>query len=146
MTNGNVYVYVPFTTSDCGSKADCVDLANSRVPSNTLQSYAGQTILSPFNFFQNTDYNQWYTAVDSANSNTVLVSKFVYKIASAPSGSVDAIEATFGGLSWNYGTGDKLCYASLTAGNVNNDLFSSKPIFVRMYLYGLSGGLIYYTG
>ena len=71
----NVYVYIPFTTPD-PTNPDIVDLTSSLAPSNSLAGWDGNGALSPFNFFDSTDYNQWYTA--TTGTTTVLISKFVY--------------------------------------------------------------------
>jgi hypothetical protein len=114
---GNGY---PYATSI----PDLVDLTNSagQLPSNTLQSFNGNGALSAFNFFDNTDFNQWYTSV--VGLNTVLVSKFVYNIAStsAAATSASATTTAFTAINWQGAiatTGDKLCYASLSTGNVH---------------------------
>ena len=76
----NVYVYIPFTTIISPTYPDLLNLTSPQAPSNSLDGWDGNGPLSPFNFFDNTDYNQWYTAV--TGTNTVLVSKFVYRITS----------------------------------------------------------------
>ena len=76
----NVYIYIPFVTTPDPTNPDIVDLTSPLAPSNSLAGWDGNGALSPFNFFDNTDYNQWYTA--TIGTNTVLISKFVYAITS----------------------------------------------------------------
>ncbi len=128
----NVYVYVPFTTTGVTTNADVVDLTStsSYVPSNSISSYSSSSSLSAFNFFDTTEYNQWYTSV--VGTSTILISKFVYKVSSALT-AVDtgSLATTITNLKFEDtvgSTGNKLCYASLTTGNVNKLLFSSKHI------------------
>lgn len=118
----NVYVYIPVVTGDFKYNPDFVDLAQlgEALGSFSLASSPATVSLSVFNILNKNDYNQWYTAV--RGTNTVLVSNFVYRIASvAGDTSEPVIDAIFG-LTWNAvvaTTGDKLCYAStFTTGNV----------------------------
>jgi hypothetical protein len=124
---GNGY---PYATSI----PDLVDLTNSagQLPSNTLQSFNGNGALSAFNFFDNTDFNQWYTSV--VGLNTVLVSKFVYNIAStsAAATSTSATTTAFTAINWQGAiatTGDKLCYASFSTGNFQTHLRENVPLW-----------------
>lgn len=124
----SVYVYVPFVTGKPASSntfVDLVDLTTAgsqiQLPSNTLQNLNVNSPLSAFNFFDNTDFNQWYTSV--SGTNTVLVSKFVYNINSisgASGSNSSGLTTPFLAIPWNStisSTGDKLCYASLSTGN-----------------------------
>jgi len=128
----NVYVYVPFTNSGNSIDLDVVDLTSSSsyVPKNALSSYSSSSSLSAFNFFDTTEYNQWYTSV--VGTNTILISKFVYKVSSTLSASDTAgLATTITNLKFEDtvgNTGNKLCYASLTTGNVNVYTYSSKLI------------------
>ena len=82
----NVYVYIPFTSTSNNTYSDLIDLTSSLAPSNSLAGWDGNGALSPFNFFDNTDNNQWYTA--ATGTNTVLISKFVYAIASTANANI----------------------------------------------------------
>ena len=127
-----VYMYVPFSIDANAKSADVVDLTSTSAPTNSLSSYSSSSgsSLSAFNFFDNTDYNQWYTSV--VGTSTILISKFIYKVSTALNASdsgnlattitVLKFEDTVGS------TGNKLCYASLTTGNVNLSTYSSKHI------------------
>lgn len=126
----NVFIYIPFVTGmplSTNTYTDIVDLTTSgnQLPSNTLQSFSGMGALTPFNFFDNTDFNQWYTAAQNSGGNisTVLISKFVYNIntVSGVSSTASTLTNTFNAIPWNSliaTTGDKLCYASFSTGNV----------------------------
>ena len=125
----NVYVYIPLTTT-VSTSVDVVDLTSTKAPMNALAGWDGSGSLTPFNFFDYTDYNQWYTQV--IGTNTVLVNKFVYKITATNSKSTNAQVpgSTLASLTFDASTaaatGDKLCYASPSNGNVLHILFSSK--------------------
>ena len=96
-------------------------------PSNALKDFtADNDSIAAFNFFVMTDYNQWYT-MTSGDSTTVLVSKFVYKITSIDNATVrEQIASDLEGLILDSTTADKLCYASITTGNVIFLRFSSR--------------------
>jgi len=51
--------------------------------SNSIDSIPPSTsiVLSAFNFFDKTDFNQWYTSV--SGTSTLLVSNFIFKITAA---------------------------------------------------------------
>jgi len=134
-----VYVYVPFSSKSISSNPtasnnlspDLIDLTNSYslLSSNSLSSFNSNQTLTAFNFLDNTDYNQWYTSV--IGTSTILISKFVYNInsvstASSTSGITALSTLDFGSTVTT--TGDKLCYASISMGNVIVFLVSSKPI------------------
>ena len=103
--SNNVYVYIPFTTAAVtvtdNTNPNIVDLTATSAPSNSLSSWDGNGALTPFNFLIQTDYNQWYTA--SINSDTVLISNFVYKISSVNNANPSAIApaSTLTSLSWS---------------------------------------------
>ena len=113
----NVHVYIPFTNTQYPDNADVIDLTAANAPSNSLSSWNGLGILTPFNFFDQTDFNQWFTAVDG--TNTVLISKFVYSIASTSNaaGAAYAPSSTLTTIPWTpaivRATGDKLCYSNV---------------------------------
>ena len=125
-----VYMYVPFSTNADAKSADAVDLTSTSAPTNSLSSYSSGSSLSAFNFFDNTDYNQWYTSV--VGTSTILISKFIYKVSTALNASDSGnLATTITGLKFEDtvgSTGNKLCYASLTTGNVNLSTHSSKHI------------------
>ena len=112
----NVFVYIPFTITSSTTNPDVVDLTVASAPSNSLSTWTGSAPLSPFNFFDLTDYNQFYTAV--IGSNTVLISKFVYAVSSVSTAQSLAYTpaSTLTNLGWNTAvvasTGSKLCYGS----------------------------------
>lgn len=112
----NVYVYIPFTTTTTTTNPSVVDLTLASAPSNSLNTWSGTAALSPFNFFDLTDYNQFYTAV--IGTDTVLISSFVYAVSSVGTAqsSAYAPASTLTGLSWTTAvvasTGSKLCYGS----------------------------------
>ena len=113
----NVYVYIPFTQTLYPDNADVVDLTSAKAPSNSLSSWTGIGTLTPFNFFDQTDFNQWFTVV--VGTNTVLISKFVYSIsntgaaASTPYGPAISLVSK-GWTTAVRSTGDKLCYSNVT--------------------------------
>jgi len=146
-----VYIYIPFIASSAHApNVDVVDLTStsSYAPSTTLSSFNGNSALSAFNFFDLTDYNQWYTVVSatSAPATTVLVSKFVYQISSVSSATTAAstLASTISGLSFlstnAASTGDKLCYASFSQGNFQShlrEIIAYWFIFCGIFVYWL---------
>ena len=93
-----------------------------------------------------TDYNQWYT-MTSDDKTTVLVSNFVYKINNLSTlASNSSLASELGNLKPQHSTGDKLCYASSTTGNVITVLLSSRPTLGRTFLFGGSGSSWSSTG
>ena len=110
---------------------------------NSLAGWDGSGTLSPFNFFDYTDYNQWYTQV--MGTDTALVSNFVYRITSvaAASTTAKATSTSLNALAFSTATaattGDKLSYASPSNGNVLSLLFSSNQYSDRTTLFGSYG-------
>jgi len=120
----NVYLWIPVTTSPVPttyslSSPDVVDLISGLAPSNSLANFNDGSSLSAFNFFDLTDYNQWYTTV-FMNQNTLLVSKFIYRVSTMPTPTSSSTSGTAG---YNLNQlippafqsatyGNKLCYAS----------------------------------
>jgi hypothetical protein len=78
----NVYLYIPTTVASIPADQTQVDLTSPLAPSNSLKSFTGTGALSPFNFIDMTDYNQFYTL--TAGKNTLLASKFYYRVSNAP--------------------------------------------------------------
>lgn len=119
----SVYVYIPFTTVVSTTNANLVDLTSTAAPTNTISSWNGNGALSAFNFFDMTDYNQWYSI--TSGTSTALISKFIYAVASDSNANA-ALTAPASTLIGNQAawtaavstTGDKLCYASTSNGNV----------------------------
>ena len=122
-----------------------IDLAGLNSPVPSLSSFDGNGPLSVFNFLDLTDYNLWYTMVKG--NDIFLVSNFIYKITTDANAVTVASSPAFAlsslGLSLNAATasatGDKLCYASSSTGNVPSDRFSSRPNCGRTWLCGSSG-------
>lgn len=145
--SNNVYLWIPITLSSAPSNnsfnsVDVVDLTSNTAPGNNLAYFTNTSSLSAFNFFDLTDYNQWYTTV--IGTNTLLVSKFIYRVGTYATVTSSSTAATnllnlniSSAQSGSYG--NKLCYASTdTTQNVLHQSFSSKHIFVKVYLFGLS--------
>ena len=121
--NNKVYVFIPFTTNaPTNANLDVVDLTAASAPPNNLANWNGNGVLSPFNFFDMTDYNQWYSTV--IGTSTVLISNFIYRITNDNNAATTqaAPASTLTALAWTTAitaaTGDKLCYASISNGNV----------------------------
>ena len=122
----SIYLYIPFTTTASTTNANLVDLTSTAAPTNTLSTWDGAGALSAFNFFDMTDYNQWYSI--TSGTSTVLISKFIYRVASDANalGSANAQPAPASALTASLSafttaastTGNKLCYASTSNGNV----------------------------
>ena len=138
--SNNLFIYIPFTTGAISSNlnVDVVDLTSTSAPMNSLEGWAASGgSLSAFNFFDYTDYNQFYTQV--IGSDTVLVSKFVYKVTAitAATSTQNAPASTLTGLTFTTATaaatGDKLCYAATSNGIVHFFLFSvSNPFQIEL--------------
>jgi hypothetical protein len=120
-TNGSniVYVWIPVTIGGSKSNPDLIDLTDKNAPSNSIfgQAFTNNPLnnpLTPFNFFDQTDYNQWYTTV--VGSKTLLASKFMYKVSVLPTSLAGlTAEAVITTVNWDNGNtnyGNKLCYAS----------------------------------
>lgn len=116
-SNGSniVYVWIPVTTAGSKSNPDLIDLTDKNAPSNSINGQAfTNNPLTPFNFFDQTDYNQWYTTV--VGTKTLLASKFIYKLSTAPTPFPGSTAQTgIQGVNWDNGNtdyGNKLCYAS----------------------------------
>lgn len=129
--SNNVYLWIPITTSltpanNSYNSPDVVDLTSSKAPSNSLNTFTNTSSLASFNYFDLTDYNQWYTTV--IGLNTLLVSKFIYKVASyATTSSSSTVATSLLGLGLSTAQslyyGNKLCYASTdTTGNFQTHL------------------------
>jgi len=112
-------------------------------------NFNGNSALSAFNFFDMTDYNQWYTIVSgtSAPATTLLMSKFIYRITSTTSATTPtsstlatAIAAVGYSASNALATGDKLCYASFAQGNFQShlrEIIAYWFIFCGIFVYWL---------
>lgn len=85
------YIYIGFTTSGQFSNANMVDLTSSKAPANTLKSFDGSGSLSVFNFFDQTDYNQWYSQT-VGTATTILVNKFIYGISSIANADANVVD------------------------------------------------------
>ena len=125
--SSNVFVYIPIIIGPVApnNNADVVDLTLTSLVSNSIYNLADGSSLSPFNFFDMTDYNQWYTAVNGPN--TVLTNKFIYAVSNTTFAGAVAIAAapasTLTAITFNVATtGDKLCYASPSFGNFQTQL------------------------
>lgn len=77
-TAPTVFVYIPFTSTGSDSNLNVVDLTQTSKISNSLSHYDGNGALSAFNFFDTTNYNQWF--VQNIGTEYVLVSRYIYKI------------------------------------------------------------------
>jgi hypothetical protein len=117
----NVYVWVPFITST-PTGVDVIDLTSTLAPANAIESFNGDGALSAFNLFDKTDFNLWYAL--TSGTNTVLASRFVYRITSvsnanaALAGAASNLDGVGFSDAIAYATGEKLCYASRSNGNV----------------------------
>lgn len=109
-----VYVWIPIVTTGESKNPDLIDLTSSSAPSNSINTITiTNTPLTPFNFFDQTDYNQWYTSV--VGTKTLLASKFMYKVTTAPADLIIGSLQDDINIDWNAGAatyGNKLCYAS----------------------------------
>jgi hypothetical protein len=136
----NVYLYIPVTKDASLTSVDLVDLTSGLAPSNSLANFGDSSSLSAFNFFDLTDYNQWYTTV--IGLNTLLASKFIYRVANIPNTLINGTASTnLQALSFTQTSsyGDKLCYASTeTNGNVLPPPLSSRPTCVKACRCGSS--------
>jgi hypothetical protein len=126
------------------SSPDVVDLISGLAPSNSLANFNDGSSLSAFNFFDLTDYNQWYTTV-FMNQNTLLVSKFIYRVSTMPTPTSSSTSGTAG---YNLNQlippafqsatyGNKLCYASTeTTQNFQTHLRESTQLwFVYIFIF-----------
>ena len=130
-----VYVYIPFITNAQNiSNPYIVDLQAATAPSNSLHNWDGTGGLNIFNFFDMTDYNQWYSITNG--TQTVLINRFIYYIPTTP-GTLTLTSGTSANANLNNVgftsadaaiTGQKLCYGSSTTGNVHIFIYSSKHI------------------
>lgn len=71
--SNTVYVYIPVVTTLDNTNTDITVV-------DSFTSFAVGSSLSALNFLDQTIYNQWYTVV--SGTNTVLISNFIYKVAS----------------------------------------------------------------
>lgn len=120
-------------------------------PSASFSSFDGNGNLnSCFSFLNQNNFNQWYT--QTTGTNTVLVSRYIYKVASinnlqtsdpTPASELNNLKSSFNTANAK-ATGDKLCYAS--ASNVTIVLSSSAQVLDPSLHSGSFGSVSSYIG